>query len=434
MTMYKFTPIILTLLILAAAIPQAASAQLVIDRITVQDETNDKGAVIGKQISFYTNLPSTVRIEYGPTTNYGFFNGSSVFNTYHEIVLIGLKSKTNYHYKITALTDQGESVTTLDYTFGTGTIVSLVTDNLAPITDINVTAVGGSYFIVTWKTEGDFTGEIRYNTVENFVKPARAKAGRNGNKYEAVVGRLKLNTKYYWQAYVYDKNGNYGASSVQTITTAIADTGKTPLMISEVSPSSQADIRITDTTAIIRWRTNIASKSTVSLGATERRVKGGGKISEAFLAYDHEVVYTGLTPNKSYVFTIAARDVHGKRAGTGQFGFTTKATPTFEPVPQVAGVATNCYRANWTYQQCRNLTAERAKALELKQNLNKKFGNHVPAAALRNWYTLVNAYTYGGYPLDSIVAAVKHGGKTVHPTIPYSAWQNTKDYKNYITI
>ncbi|OHA55028.1 MAG: hypothetical protein A2388_03265 [Candidatus Veblenbacteria bacterium RIFOXYB1_FULL_43_13] len=428
MKLHKLSSIIIAILIFVSWLPQAVSAQLIIDRITVKTKTNDKGGVIGMQISFYTSLPTTSRIDYGTTTDYGFFNGSSIYNTYHEVVLVNLKSDTTYHYRITVTTSQAEQTSTLDYTFKTGKVVQPAGNQVA-ITDVNVTNVGGTYFVVTWKTTGQYNGEIRYNTVENFVKPAKVKAVRSGNQYEVVVGKLKLNTKYYWQAYVSDKDGNTGTSSVQTITTAVSSDIKVPLVISEISPASQADLRLTDTTAVVRWRTNLPAKADVSLKATERRVKGGGKIKEGLYATEHEVIYINLIPNKSYVFTIAARDIHGKKVSTGQFGFITKAT---HPAPQVAGSSTSCYRAGWTYQQCRNLTAERAKALELKQNLNKKFNNRVPASALRNWYTLVNAYTYGGYPLEAIVAAVKHGGKTVHPTIGFFSWQNSKDYKDYI--
>jgi len=44
----------------------------------------------------------------------------------------------------------------------------------------------------------------------------------------------------------------------------------------------------------------------------------------------------------------------------------------------------------------------------------------------------VNAYVYGGYPLPAIKQSVKFGGKTVHPTIPWSLWKDSQDYKNYI--
>ncbi|MDZ4229834.1 MAG: hypothetical protein U1C53_01730, partial [Candidatus Veblenbacteria bacterium] len=406
MKLYKFSIIVLTLAVAAAALPQAALAQVIIDRVTVKEKVPEQGTLGGTQISFYTNSPTTARLDYGTTTNYGFFNGSSALAMYHEILLVGLKGNTTYHYRITVRTAQGEETSTLDYTFKTGKTTSGSTSSQLAISDVRVTHVGGTYFIVTWLTYAELTGEVHFNTVENFVKPSKAKATRNGTRYEAVVAKLKLNTKYYWRVFVKDKDGNTGSSSVQTITTSTSDNSKEPLVVSEVSPSSQADLRLTDTTALVRWRTNLPARADVSFKSTVRGVKGGSMKATVYVT-DHEAILTNLKPNTPYTFTIVALDVYGKKVTSGQFGFTTKA------LPRVAG-ATACPRgaAVWAYGQCRNLTSERTKALELRGNLNRLYHNRVPGSALRNWYILVNAYTYGGYSLEAIAAAVRHGGKT----------------------
>lgn len=426
----KLNLLIMAILVLVVALPQAASAQFIIDRITVKDKVNDQDKIIGVQINFYTSSPATTRIDYGLTKDYGFFNGSSVYKTYHEIILVGLKSSATYNYRITAVSATGEAVTTLNYTFRTGKISQTTNGNLS-VTNVRLTSVGGDYFIATWETPLELKGEIRYNTVEDFRKPAKARASRYGNQYESVVTRLKLNTKYYWQVYVWDNDGNYGTSSVQTVTTASVDNSrKEPLIIRDVSPANQADANITDTTAVVSWNTNIPAKASVSLKSSTRR-GGGGTVKATIYTIENKAVFTNLKPNTDYTFTIAARDIHGKRLTTGNFGFTTK---TNTPTPQVAGASTECYRADWTYWQCRNFNEEKAKAEELKVYLNQVYKNNVPPAALRNWYTLVNAYTYGGYTKESIVKAVRWGGRTVHPTIPFSAWQTSRDYKDYISI
>jgi hypothetical protein len=299
------------------------------------------------------------------------------------------------------------------------------------VTDVKVTNAGDDFFIVTWKTPVELNGHVLINTVEDFTNPGRVGSNRTGTQYEAVVHSLRLATKYYWQVYVFDNEGNFGTSSVQTFTTAqVYDQGRTvtPLVM-DVSPLSQADTDLTDTTAVVSWRTNVPARANLHYWSTSPGVPGG-VVPGVLYSTSFSVYLTNLKPNSPYLFSINAGSVYGRGFSSGQFGFTTKATPP--PTPQVAGAVTECYRASWTYQQCRNLTAERAKALELKQHLNKKFNNRVPASALLNWYTLVNAYTYGGYPLEAIVAAVKHGGKTVHPTISFSSWQNSKDYKDYI--
>ena len=424
----KVTSIIISLLILAAVMPQAASAQLIIDRITVKEKAAEANTLAGIQVSFYTSLPATSRIDYGTTTSYGLFNGYSQLATYHEILLVGLKKNTTYHYRITVRAQSGEETATNDYTFKTGNLIGSVT-NLLPMSDVHVTAVGGTYFIVTWLAGDQLTGEVHYNTVESFVKPSKARAARTGNRFEVVVSRLKLNTKYFWRVYVYDKDGNNGSSSVQTLITSSTDGSKEPLVVSEVSPLSQADARLTDSTAVVRWHTNLPAKADVTVHSTVRG-GGGGTVKAIIYGTEHEAILTNLKPNTPYTFTISARDVHGKRLSTGNFGFTTKTTPVSG---RVAG-ATACSRgaAVWAYGQCRNLNSERAKAVELKNHLNQVYSNQVPSAALNNWYTLVNAYTYGGYPKEAVVSAVKHGGKTVHPSIGFSSWQSSKDYKAYI--
>ena len=49
-----------------------------------------------------------------------------------------------------------------------------------------------------------------------------------------------------------------------------------------------------------------------------------------------------------------------------------------------------------------------------------------------NWFVLTNAYTHGGYSTQAISKTIEFSGKTVHPTIPRSAWQQTIEYQIYI--
>ncbi|MCD4706042.1 hypothetical protein K8R61_03095 [bacterium] len=78
------------------------------------------------------------------------------------------------------------------------------------------------------------------------------------------------------------------------------------------------------------------------------------------------------------------------------------------------------------------MSQEQNKAKELKQGLEKYYGiNKIPIHK-KHWHTIVNSYIYGDYPINTIIKAIKLGGKTVHPNIPFSAWQTAKDYINYI--
>lgn len=75
---------------------------------------------------------------------------------------------------------------------------------------------------------------------------------------------------------------------------------------------------------------------------------------------------------------------------------------------------------------------EQAKALELKNALEKYFGKGQIPITRQNWPTVANSYIYGGYPVLAIRQAIRFGGKTVHPTIPWNLWKNTLIYKEYI--
>ena len=79
-----------------------------------------------------------------------------------------------------------------------------------------------------------------------------------------------------------------------------------------------------------------------------------------------------------------------------------------------------------------SLAEEQNRAKELKQELEKHYEKNKIPVARKHWHTIVNSFVYGNYPINAIIKAIKLGGKTVHPTIPFSAWQTARDYKNYI--
>ena len=74
---------------------------------------------------------------------------------------------------------------------------------------------------------------------------------------------------------------------------------------------------------------------------------------------------------------------------------------------------------------------ERAKTWELSLALRKIF-HTAPPIQKKYWYFYTNAYIYGGYPPEVIARAINLRGKVVHPSIPYTAWRRSADYKRYM--
>ncbi|MDD4606938.1 MAG: hypothetical protein PHS07_01165, partial [Patescibacteria group bacterium] len=101
------------------------------------------------------------------------------------------------------------------------------------------------------------------------------------------------------------------------------------------------------------------------------------------------------------------------------------------------------YAGNFIYSTARvsNLKVEQDNAVVLADYLidffgvekyNRFFWSNISINGKKWWYQYVNAYIYGGYPLEAIKQSIKFGGKTVHPVIPWKTWKDADDYKDYI--
>jgi polysaccharide biosynthesis protein PslG len=99
-------------------------------------------------------------------------------------------------------------------------------------------------------------------------------------------------------------------------------------------------------------------------------------------------------------------------------------------------------RLSWEYyekvpvgpygQRRRSVAIEQMFSNHLRMKLDKFFKEGFIHISEDQWPRYVNAYLYGRYPLDAIIKAARHHGKTVHPSIPYQIWRETQDYKEFI--
>ncbi|NCF74978.1 MAG: hypothetical protein GWO87_00610 [Xanthomonadaceae bacterium] len=96
--------------------------------------------------------------------------------------------------------------------------------------------------------------------------------------------------------------------------------------------------------------------------------------------------------------------------------------------------AEGVFNKPFSYNKSRlsSLHQEQNIAKDLKDKLKEHYGKNKIPVARKHWSTIVNSYVYGNYPIKAIIKAIKFGGKTVHPTIPFSSWKRVKDYIDYI--
>ena len=90
---------------------------------------------------------------------------------------------------------------------------------------------------------------------------------------------------------------------------------------------------ITDRSALIEWRTNVAATSVVSYGITG--LGSTATIPGSLTA--HSVALTGLTPSTTYQLEASSTDRSGRRVVSGRIQFTTRATPDTTPPQIIAG-------------------------------------------------------------------------------------------------
>lgn len=400
--------------------------QLVIGRATVeQTASNTEGA--RAKISWFTTLPADGRVDYGTTTSYINYLASSLTDTYHEVTLTNLTSETTYHFKLTSVTSSGDRLESFDQTFKTLKFKRIYPPS---ITDVRTIYTGATYAVVAWHTDASTDSKVEYTTDATFKRTAGA-SGSGTTTHEVTIKGLKTGTTYYYRVHARDKDGNQAVGAPQTMSTSYDTVGdKAALAISQVSPVSYPDPLITGTAITFTWRTSRLAKGYVDLRgvkvASKRVNEPDGSVTE------HQLTISGLKPSSRYVAKIYAKDVLGNAVTTGDVSLTTN--PSAPPAPPPAGsVSGASCQGPYVYGvACRDLTAERSLAIELRTYLSSVFKGNTPAAALKNWYTLVKAYAYGGYPPEALVQAVKFGGKTVHPTIPWSEWQSSEDYRAYI--
>lgn len=425
----KITIAALVLVVVGFLPVRSWADDLIINRVSIAEVPPDFGVKpqgITVKISWFTTVETYGEVDFGTTANYTSIVGSSLTpSIQHEIQIGGLKGETTYHFKIVARTAFGTKLDSFDQSFKTSKFV----DTTAPvISNVRVTYAGGTYFIVTWMTDKPTDARVEYSTDPSLARPASAGGSWGVTAHEVLAGGLRKNTLYYFRVTSVDRDGNRAVQSSFSVITASSDVGdNAPLVISQVSPVSWPDPLITPTTITFTWHTNQPSRGSVNVrGANGRRVD-----EVTFLGVDHTTTATGLKPDSVYVISISANDGLRHSATLGDITLRTAAltpiaTPpsATAPKPQVKGESV-C--GAYAYGICRNFQVEQNGASALRTSLQSYFRGRVPATAQSRWYTWVNAYVYGGYPVAAIARAIQ-GYQTVHVGIPWNVWRTSPDY------
>ncbi|MFA6304171.1 MAG: fibronectin type III domain-containing protein [Patescibacteria group bacterium] len=445
--------------------------------ISLRISPGDKSATI----YWSTNVPTTGLIKFGLTNGFGNWLGDNNLNTYHETKLSNLLSEKKYYFVLEAATFGNYKITSDIYNFTT----TKANDKEAPsVTDVHTSFVTGNTATFVWKSDEAGNSCVHWNTNPNNLKNKECKNGLV-KTHDITISKLKRNTLYYYQVSSKDKAGNEQYSVNFNFQTNTEDDKKVPeLIIYEISPFNQ-NTGTSTSEIIITLKTNRPVEGEVKYGEKSKSYSKSKNLSSP-RSTENSITLSNLKTNKTYYYKVELKDVLNKTLTTPEFTFTTLPQELIGPYQpsdpaqdfdhdgltntQETTYGTDAVKADtdgdgyidgvevahgynplglgrlgetkptagvagtFAYGQARlkNLSEERRLAEELKNKLDQYFNSQIPKST-QHWYILVNSYIYGGYPVEAIAKAIKFSGKTVHPAIPWSAWQNNDDYKNYIT-
>lgn len=384
-------------------------------------------------IIWSVNQPATGIISFGLTNSYGSWIQDTRFQSYHETELDGLKPNLTYHFSIQSRNSDGQVVNSDDYQFTTKN----GNDGVPPeISNIKVTSITANTITVAWTTDEDSDSTIFFDTVDKTNLGGRRSDGRKVTQHDLTATGLKGGTRYFFQVGSKDASGAERRSgSYSAITNPGTDQKASDLQITYLTPFNRELSQSSDLVTF-HLMTNRVTGGRIRYG---ERSKSYPSTLELPAPRDSDTAFTitSLKPDTVYYYILDLVDVLGKKLLSPEYTFRTP------PINILRGPGTVVQPAiiqpagsgSYSYGQDRvgDLKIEQTKATELYWALVARLGSRrINRISKINWQTLIKSYIYGGYPVAAIAQAIKWGGFTVHPAIPWSIWQNSQQYKNYI--
>lgn len=325
----KISRLLITVSVIITVIFPIASvkikAQGSLDFLDIKVETIDGKTV---NVKWLTSQTARGKIVFGKTKdNFPYFvEDTHAPDTMHETILGGLDPKATYYFQIIAASEFEQAYSFVK-SFKTGDF----NDKFLPeIDNLRVPYVGGTVAVFTWETDKETNAKIDYDESASYRRSGSGPSGELSHRL--VITNLKPNTYYYFRVSSTDKFGNKSSYWYKEFQTLPDDNAaREDLTISYVRPSGPDDSYISDKSVIVSFKTNHYAKGQASLS-------GGSRYQTKSLDYDfnHQVIFTELTPDKQYTLYISATDVFNKRADVRDLKFKTRAVAVAAASPTVA--------------------------------------------------------------------------------------------------
>ncbi|MFH1900573.1 MAG: fibronectin type III domain-containing protein [Patescibacteria group bacterium] len=406
--------------------------------------------------------------------------GYGAFDYNHEVTLTGLQADRTYYYKITALNQFQKKTDSFVQTFST----TGMKDTIFPeITDYNVIQTIKDAALINWTTNERTRAEIHFGYNE-YELNLRAGYGAFDKYHELILYQLYPDTKYYVKIIAEDIGGNKTISFLNFKTGGPIDRA-VEIKIYDIEPTDFDPSLVSTDRVTVKWKTNLASRSRLHYGSESGIYDQHMEVTVNKRDLNHQISITGLESDKIYYYTIEVFDgLHGRGKWTDELTFRTAISQPYGPQikteekkaqveyfdsdsdglsdgielelgtdpfvfdtdgdgygdgnemrygydPLIPGSTQESrLQASRYFRPKLSDGYEAERRNELGRFIEKQIGK--TRVSDKNWQTLINAYIYGRYPGVAITQAIRFGGKTVHPSIGWTAWRNSAQYREYI--
>lgn len=312
----KITIFMMMSVIVGTTFASRVSASVKFSNIKISEIENGTA-----KVEWATDIETKAVIYYGISAkNLDKSMGYSLYDYNHESTLTGLKKNKTYFFKIVAISEFEKPSETESFlqTFSTKSMKK--EETVQPtIMESKILDVTSGAIAISWMTNEKTKATVYYR--EESQKNYAASSAANFDYYhiKAITG-LKPGKRYYIKITAADASGNKSTAYLYTNTR----TGKTSeLKITNIEPLSYDEKMIFPRSAILRWKTNRITKSSVSYGTDPSRMTVVASDPSPQRELDHEIRLVNLEPEKTYFYKISATDYFSGKAVSKIMSFAT---------------------------------------------------------------------------------------------------------------
>lgn len=312
-------------------------------------------------VTWNTDEDADSEVNFGLTKEYGVVRDPNPDKKIHRIVLESLEPSTMYHLRIGSSDDGNNQALSGDYTITTKGVMNIKElDKIPPeervvveraITSVRqiksmeglkvvaqeieevaqkileapriigspgVKEVGSDYAVVTWSTDQDAGGVVRYARDSEYhagtAKPYTTESGDAGERsrdHSVRMNGLSPGTLYHFQVVSDSDLGLSGESRDDTFITK----AQLPSILNFRIIKIEAD------SATVAWRTSIPAAGTVEY--TNTKTKEAKSAGSPVFALSHQLKIAGLSLGVRYAAIVKAENIVGDKVTSVPISFTT---------------------------------------------------------------------------------------------------------------